>query len=1763
MGTFTRLISSTKRLGMMMVAMCLALYANAQVASYIFSQSTSTYTPLASPTALFTTGWDDNQNNFTLPFTFTFNGVANTTVRISSNGAVTFGTNPGTTNYGVISSATGYTGAIAAFSRDLINNGLTLSTGTEGTSPNRVFVIQWNNARRYSLGAITGDVLNFQIRLYETSNIAEVRYGTCTATNTTAYTCQVGLRGSSNTDFNNRNSTTSWAATTAGVANGATVTTSNTIMPASGLTFTWTPPPPPTCLAPTALTATGITGSSANIGWTPAGIATQWDIYYSTSNTAPTGLTTPTVNNTTSNPHTISGLNGATTYYVWVRSDCGAGDVSTWTALPSFNTLLLNDDCSGAITLGAACAGSPVTGSTIGSSVDAIYTDCGSGGSNTTERGVWYKYVGDNNNVTITTCDPLGTGYDTRLTVYSGSCGAFTCVTANDDMTPGCATGSFRSKVTFDAFAGTDYYIFVHGYQLNPALSATGAFKLTITCSALCTPIVTNETCGAATSLTPAANTCVTPVSGNNTCAADNFVVNPACFSLFATLPDVWYSFVAPATPAKLTINYGSATSLGFVTFDGCGGTELQCQAVATSGTAYNLTGLTPGLTYYVAVLGPDGNAGSFDVCVSYETCPSPSALASSNVTTNTANISWTTNGTPVVHEIYYGVSPYTAPTGLSVPNDTATSVKTLTGLSSSTSYDVWVRAYCGGSDYSAWVGPITFGTSLDCATAPALSCGTPVTAVFSGAGAWDVLACGFSTPGAEKVYQFTATTSGNHTLTVNSATGGYVDYFWKDASGTCDATGWTCIDDLNASSSVSFGPLTAGTTYYLLADPEGTSARTHSYQIDCPVDPCTAITALSCNTPSTHSITSGGGQFDFSGINPNNSCGFSTPGGEKIWSFTAPSTGTYTFNITNVAGTDYVDYLWKDAANGGCSGTGWSCLQDINGNASFALSMQAGVTYLFLGDRELFLGDVATKTVTVSITCPKEWNGVTTDWFDANNWVPAGAPVCGTNVHIAAGGNQPIIAGAPASVGGVSIDNNASIELQGQTLTVCGDWNAGTGSGAATIGSGEVIMNSATFTLLRISGNTNFVNLTIDEANVNLENIGGAPSVGISGGLHLQSGVLNTSAGTLTILSPSPVQAGYIDDFTGGFTGAIQGPVTVQRGVGVPGSNQHFASSPVDNGGVQDFIPGAGGADNVYVTPWGYCDQTALATTSNYGSIFEWDENGPLSYGCYQANWKVRSSGNLTNGEGYSSYLNGGTFFDLTGAANSGAIARSGLGNSGYSSTSMQGQTVTSGWHMMGNPYPSPIILDASHVISEGFDAQAQIWVTSGPYSGTWNPELIGTPAAQVAMGQGFQVHNSNLGVPQTFTFNNSERVRTSTANPAFYQMPNSSSLQVDVTNGSGYKDRTRVYFNDDATPGFDQQYDASKFMSAPGIPTIYTTMPNYNEWVGINTLRSINETSTVPMGFKVDANGNYTFSFTGINTFDPTSYIYLEDLQTGTMHNARSGDYSFTANATDAAARFVLHFTPAAEIAATASSCSNDGSIVIAQPGSAVWNYSVTNTQGTILSSGVVNQTTPATVNNLSAGVYTLTLADNNGYTVVKNIQVTGSANVAASFIAPATATVGQDVTFNNTTTDAVNYEWNMGDGTIISGIANPSYSYSTPGQYTVTLTVVNANGCSNTISQMVTVGAATGIANVGEGTLNIYGNGNKVYVDFSKLKGVEATIEIYNVIGQNLSTEKFGKSTIYAREIKNLDAAYVIVKVINNGETITKKVFVANSK
>jgi hypothetical protein len=139
------------------------------------------------------------------------------------------------------------------------------------------------------------------------------------------------------------------------------------------------------------------------------------------------------------------------------------------------------------------------------------------------------------------------------------------------------------------------------------------------------------------------------------------------------------------------------------------------------------------------------------------------------------------------------------------------------------------------------------------CTTVPTIStCGVATTANFpSFTGAWNITDCGFNTPGLERMYQFTAPLTGEYGIQVTSATGGYVDYFWKSGALACDNTNWNCIADINTTGSyLGNTPMnfTAGVSYRILLDPESTTAGAHTFNIICPTPADPSTPSLSAN---------------------------------------------------------------------------------------------------------------------------------------------------------------------------------------------------------------------------------------------------------------------------------------------------------------------------------------------------------------------------------------------------------------------------------------------------------------------------------------------------------------------------------------------------------------------------------------------------------------------------------------------------------------------------------------------------------------------------------------------------------------------------------------------------------------------------------------------------------------------------------------------------------------------------------------------------
>ena len=138
---------------------------------------------------------------------------------------------------------------------------------------------------------------------------------------------------------------------------------------------------------------------------------------------------------------------------------------------------------------------------------------------------------------------------------------------------------------------------------------------------------------------------------------------------------------------------------------------------ITTTTNPHGIGGLTQNTAYdfYVrAYCGSNDSSYYFPILnvTTQALCPAPSNLTATNITSSSADLDWTENGTATAWDLEIGLSGF-APTGTPVIPG-VTKPYTLAGLPQNTCFDYYVRAACGGTNgNSTWTGPYTFCTSI------------------------------------------------------------------------------------------------------------------------------------------------------------------------------------------------------------------------------------------------------------------------------------------------------------------------------------------------------------------------------------------------------------------------------------------------------------------------------------------------------------------------------------------------------------------------------------------------------------------------------------------------------------------------------------------------------------------------------------------------------------------------------------------------------------------------------------------------------------------------------------------------------------------------------------------------------------------------------------------------------------------------------------------------------------------------------------------
>ncbi len=522
----------------------------------------------------------------------------------------------------------------------------TIRYETIGTAPNRKLVVQWSKFSRFSTSA-PSDYLNFQIILEETTNKVSIVYDIPFVNTTTSITPQVGLRGATNTDFNNRTTTTNWSTTVAGTVNTSTCTFTPTVFPASGQTYVWTPP---NCIAPGGLTSLLSSTTNASISWSASASATDgYDYFVSTVNTAPTAGTTPT-GSTTSTSISLTGLTPNSTYYFWVRSNCGSGSLSNWSAVSSFYT--------------GYCLPSSTSQA---SWVSAFNTTAGN--TNITYTAVSGTVGGYNNqSANLSASNYIGGTTNLSMTAGGPTCGFAVWVDWNNN---------FLFETTERIFNTTGYVTTATGSFTVPLGTANGSYRMRV---------VTDYNSSSPT------NPCSALSRGEYVDFTFNVVSAPTCFAPTAltntqlSLTSATHSWTAPSTGTPIGYEWIVTTSA-----------TPPASGAATTNLTETSTGLLSDVTYYLHVR-TDCGAGDFSAWAT------SSFVLGYCIPTTTSGC---TDGDVIARVVLNTLdnnSGTGCPSGLLGYSNYTTDPTLTTSLLPSTTYGCTVYAGQYGEGYAAWI---------------------------------------------------------------------------------------------------------------------------------------------------------------------------------------------------------------------------------------------------------------------------------------------------------------------------------------------------------------------------------------------------------------------------------------------------------------------------------------------------------------------------------------------------------------------------------------------------------------------------------------------------------------------------------------------------------------------------------------------------------------------------------------------------------------------------------------------------------------------------------------------------------------------------------------------------------------------------------------------------------------------------------------------------------------------------------------------------
>lgn len=676
----------------------------------------------------------------------------------------------------------------------------------------------------------------------------------------------------------------------------------------------------------------------------------------------------------------------------------------------------------------------------------------------------------------------------------------------------------------------------------------------------------------------------------------------------------------------------------------------------------------------------------------------------------------------------------------------------------------------------------------------------------------------------------------------------------------------------------------------------------------------------------------------------------------------------------------------------------------------------------------------------------------------------------------------------------------------------------------------------------LEVNGNVQFAAGTEVIVNRSVDLISGTLDVS-NGSLVLNSGLLiHTDNGG------SFYSMAFLDEFSTGFTGNLNGPITCIPYIPQAGDFAYYLGTPFTNyplssiNGLTLF-----GQNNVAVTPTADCSETQLDPSSNYGNVFEFKEEGPYPNTCKWDAWYVRSTGNLSLGEGYALSLeagSGNTPISMIGTPNYSDVILNGL------TKSSGGIAETDGVHILSNPFAAPYLIQ--DLSASDFGNAVYIFRTSGPYQGTFDVEFSSDGNTILPPNQGAMFIRNSTGAG-SFTFSESNRVSETRALRSGNNMPE---IEFILTNSDGQKDKTRIRFAEAAGSNFDWQYDAFK-IPHQNRPYMYTEL--------LDTLYSVNSISnqydyeTIPLFIKSESMEPTTLQVNVSDLVPEDVLILIEDVLSGEFIQVSNEQIQLPASANSEPHPYIIHIGKTPDIRPESADCASNSDAFIQL------NYSEFPIQTLIIITDTINNEViwnSTVLENISIPITTSSdfIAQyylpgevdafySKPFSVYKELEeIDASTNLEQNQV------IFQPFDFTITGVDIQEYSVNMGDGTLYTQQSDIQHTYQQTGEFTVIVEVKRSN-CIEQLETQVNVQHPTNTkSNVfNQLELHTYSDGTVLIeipqnINFKE----EYNLSVLNMVGQATNYSLNQVKNGYQLRLPANSAKGVYLLVISNKES-----------